>query len=235
VGSSNLYYSAEKTVTSYTFDKMPTNGETIYVRLITNFNGTWVHADYTYTAASEAAMTSPTAGSTFAGASVTFNWTTIPSATGYYLWIGSSGVGSSDIYYSAEKTVTSYTFTRMPTNGETIYVRLTTNFNGTWVYNDYTYRAEMPPAVLTAPVPGSTLGGASVTFDWSAPSGATGYYLWIGSQGVGSNDIYNSAEKTVTTYTFTRVPTNGETIYVRLTTNYNGTWVHNDYTYTAAE
>ena len=27
------------------------NGETIYVRLTTNFNGVWVHQDYTYTAA----------------------------------------------------------------------------------------------------------------------------------------------------------------------------------------
>jgi hypothetical protein len=35
----------------------------------------------------------------------------------------------------------SYTFARMPTNGETIYVRLTTNYNGTWVQNDYVYTA----------------------------------------------------------------------------------------------
>jgi len=36
-------------------------------------------------------------------------------------------------------------------------------------------------------------------------------------------------------YTYPDMPTNGETIYVRLTTNYNGTWVHNDYRFTAAE
>ena len=234
-GSNNLYNSAEKTVTSYTFNSLPTNGETIYVRLTTNFNGIWAHTDYTYTAATAAAMTSPTAGSAFSGASVTFDWTTIASATGYYLWIGSTGVGSNDIYNSAEKTVTTYTFPRMPTNGETIYVRLSTNYNGVWVHNDYTYKAESLAAVLTAPTPNSTLTAASVTFDWTAPSGATGYYLWIGSTAVGSNDIYNSAEKTVTTYTFTHMPTNGEAIYVRLITNYNGTWVHNDYTYTSAE
>ena len=232
-GSNNLYNSAEKTVTSYTFNSLPTNGETIYVRLTTNFNGIWAHTDYTYTAATAAAITSPTGGSTFTGASVTFDWTTIASATGYYLWIGSTGVGSNDIYNSAEKTVITYTFPRMPTNGETVYVRLITNYSGTWVHNDYTYKAESLAAVLTAPAPNSTLTGASVTFDWTAPSGATGYYLWIGSTAVGSNDIYNSAEKTVTTYTFTRMPTNGETVYVRLITNYNGVWVHNDYTYKA--
>jgi hypothetical protein len=72
-----------------------------------------------------------------------------------------------------------------------------------------------------------------VAFTWTAAPGATGYYLWIGSTGPGSNNIYNSAPKTVTTYTFTQMPTNGEPIYVRLITNYNGIWVNQDYTYTA--
>jgi len=233
VGSNNIYNSAEKTVTSYTFTSMPMNGETIYVRLTTNYSGTWVHKDYTYTAAAQAAMTAPAQGSSFAGPSVTFTWSAAAGATGYYLWIGSTGAGSNNIYNSAEKTLTSYTFPAMPTNGETIYVRLTTNYSGTWVHNDYTYTAAAQ-AVLTTPTQGSTLDGPSVTFDWTAAAGATGYYLWIGSTGVGSNNIYNSAEKTVTSYTFTHTPTNGETIYVRLTTNYSGTWVHNDYTYTAA-
>jgi len=233
-GSNNLYNSALKTVTSYTFTNMPTNGEPIYVRLTTDFNGAWVHADYTYTAAAQALLTSPTQGATFAGTSVTFTWSAAPNATNYYLLIGSTGVGSNNLYNSAPKTVTSYTFNGMPTNGETIYVRLTTNFNGTWLSKDYTFKAEATPAMITAPAAGSTLPGPSATFTWSAPSGETGYYLWIGTSGVGSNNVYNSAEKTVNSYTFSSLPTNGEPIYVRLITNYNGTWVSNDYTYTAA-
>jgi hypothetical protein len=234
-GSNNIYNSAPKTVTSYTFTAMPTNGETIYVRLITNFNGTWLHNDYTYTAKANApaAMISPAASATFSGSSVTFSWTPESSATGYYLWIGSTGRGSNNIYNSAEKTVTSYTFTQMPTNGETIYVRLSTNYNGIWVSNYYTYTAYHEPAAITSPAAGSTFSGSSVTFAWTTAPGATGYYLWIGSTGVGSNNIYNSEEKTTTTYTFTHMPTNGGTIYVRLSTNYNGTWKPNDYVYTA--
>jgi hypothetical protein len=236
VGSNNIYNSAEKTVTSYTFPYMPTNGETIYVRLSTNYNGTWVSDYYTYTAYhAPAAMLSPAQGSTFSGSSVTFNWTAEPGATGYYLWIGSTGVGSNDIYNSAEKTVTSYTFTQMPTNGETIFVRLSTNYNGIWASNYYTYTAAAHAAAsMTSPTSGTTFAGSSVTFNWAAEPGATGYYLWIGSTGANSNNIYNSAEKTVTSYTFTQMPTNGETVYVRLSTNYNGTWVSNYYTYTAA-
>jgi hypothetical protein len=233
-GSNNIYNSAEKTVTSYTFTGMPTNGETIYVRLITNFNGTWEYNNYTFTALAQAALTSPVQGSTFTGSSVTFTWSAAPTATGYYLLIGSTGVGSNNIYNSALKTVTTYTFASMPVNGETIYVRLTTNFNGTWLSKDYTFKASATTALMTSPAAGSTFTGPSVAFSWSAVSSATGYYLWIGSTGVGSNNLYNSAQKTVTSYTFTTMPTNGEPIYVRLITNYNGTWVSKDYAYTAA-
>jgi len=234
VGSSNLYYSALKNVTSYTFTAMPTNGETIYVRLTTNYSGAWVHTDYTYTAAAQALLSSPTAGSSFTGTSVTFTWSAAPNATDYYLLIGTTGVGSNNLYNSAPKTVTSYTFNGMPTNGETIYVRLTTNFSGTWLSKDYIFKAEAIPAAITAPAAESAFTGLSATFTWTTPSGATGYYLWIGTTGVGSNNLYNSEQKTVNTYTFSGLPTNGEPVYVRLITNYNGTWVSKDYTYTAA-
>jgi hypothetical protein len=232
VGSNNIYNSALKLSTSYTYTAMPTNGETIYVRLTTNYNGTWVSSDYTYTAATQSSFIAPVAGGVLPGSSIPFTWTAAPGATGYYLWIGSTGAGSNNLYNSALKTGTSYTFTAMPINGETIYVRLITNFNGAWAHADYTYSAALPAAMIS-PTAGATLAGASVPFSWTTSAGATGYFLQIGSTGAGTDDIYNSAEKTVTTYTFTRMPTNGETIYVRLTTNYNGVWLHNDYTYIA--
>jgi hypothetical protein len=191
-----------------------------------------VYNDYSYTAASQAVLTSPAPGSTLASANVAFGWTAAANATGYYLWIGSTGVGSNNLYNSAEKTGTSYSFNSMPTNGETVYVRLTTNYGGTWVHNDYIYTAASQ-AVLTSPAPASTLTGASVNFAWTSAPNATGYYLLIGSTGVGSNNLYNSQEKTGTSYTFNSMPTNGESVFVRLITNYSGTWAYNDYTYTA--
>jgi hypothetical protein len=101
------------------------------------------------------------------------------------------------------------------------------------VHNDYTYTAATA-AVLTTPTPGTTLSGSSVTFDWTAgTTGATQYYLSIGSTGVGSTDIYNSGWRDVTSWEAWGLPTNGETLYVRLSTDFGGTVVHNDYTYTA--
>jgi hypothetical protein len=232
-GSYNLYYSGSVTTTSATVNNLPTNGATIYARLTTEFGGTWVHTDYTYTATSLAAMTSPTPSSTLTGSSVTFSWTTVSGATGYILSVGTTGAGSYNLDYSGSITATSATVSNLPTNGGTIYVRLTTNFNGTWVHTDYTYTAAKI-AAMTSPTPGSTLTGASVKFTWTTAPGATGYILSLGTTGAGSYNLYYSGSITATSVTVNNLPTNGATIYARLTTNFNGTWVHTDYTYTAA-
>lgn len=184
------------------------------------------------TSGGPAPLTSPAQGSTLPGPTVTFAWTAASSATGYYLYIGSTGVGSSNLYKSSELKVTTHTSTTMPTNGETIYVRLITNYNGTEVHNDYTFTAARQGAITT-PKPGSKFTAASVTFDWSAGVGATGYYIQISSKGVGKDDLYNSAETTATTLTFTKMPTTGKKIYVRLITSFNGVLAHTDYTFTA--
>jgi hypothetical protein len=233
-GSNDLYNSELKTGLSYTFTGLPVDGSTVYVRLITSIGGYWVHNDYQFTAAGPATIIAPANSSVLPGPAATFTWTAEPSALGYYLWIGTGGTGSNDIYNSGLKSAstTSYTFTSLPAQGQTIYVRLITNFNGQWLSRDYTYTAATA-SVLTAPNPGSTFTGPSATFTWTAAPGATGYYLWIGSLGVGSNDIYNSQLKTGTSYTFGSLPTNGEVLYVRLFTSFNGITAYNDYQFTA--
>jgi ribosomal protein S8E len=123
----------------------------------------------------------------------------------------------------------------LPTNGETIYVRLNAVTNGVAVQTDCTYTAVTEAqAALTSPAPGSTLAGATATFTWTPAAGATSYSLWLGSTGVGSSDLYNSHSITATSATVSGLPTNGETIYARLNVITNGIAVHTDYTYTAA-
>jgi hypothetical protein len=142
-------------------------------------------------------------------------------------------VGSTNVYNSGWRNALSWTATGLPTNGETLYVMLSTDYNGLVAKSNTTYLAATA-AVLTTPAPNSTLSGSSVTFDWSAATGApTQYYLSIGSTGVGSSNIYNSGWRNVTSWEATGLPTNGEALYVRLSTDYGGTMVHNDYTYTA--
>jgi hypothetical protein len=89
------------------------------------------------------------------------------------------------------------------------------------------------PAVLTTPVPGSTLPGASVTFGWSSGSGVTQYSLYVGTT-AGGNDLYDQSQGTNLSATVTNLPTTGQRIYVTLWSNIAGSWQTNNYTYVAS-
>jgi hypothetical protein len=208
----------------------------LYARLFTKFGGVSEYSDYVYTAVPQApaVLSSPTPGTTLPSSSVTFTWNAVTGATDYELFIGNTGPGSYNLFYSGNTTATSLLAGGLPTNGGTLNVRLYTKFGGTLEYSDYIFTAvSQPPAMLTAPTNGSTLPGSSVTFTWNAATGATDYELFVGSTGPGSYNLYYSGDKTVTSLTVSGLPTNGETIYARLYTNFNGTLEYFDYTFTA--
>jgi hypothetical protein len=79
-------------------------------------------------------------GTTLAKVDFTFQWTA-GAASQCVLWIGSTGVGSSNFGGTGATTSTSYGATGLPTDGRTMYVRLWSQISGTWLYNDYTYTA----------------------------------------------------------------------------------------------
>ena len=72
---------------------------------------------------------------------VTFTWTTGSGTSDINLMLGSTGVGSHNLYQSAASMATSTTVRSLPTNGEVIYARLWYKINGVWEYADTTYRA----------------------------------------------------------------------------------------------
>jgi hypothetical protein len=174
----------------------------------------------------------PSPGSILNGPEVTFTWTPLTGATGYSLWIGTTGAGSKDLYDSGEYTTTWRKFAGLPTHGETIYVRLYTTSGKATVHSDYTYTATTQAAMIS-PSPDTSLGSSTVTFTWSAAAGATGYSLWLSSIGPGLDDLYDSHEWPRTSATVNGLPTNDATIYARLFTTYGNATVHSDYTYTA--
>ena len=88
----------------------------------------------------KATMISPTPGSTLAGSSQTFTWTTGSGVSSYLLWVGTK-VGGNDIYNPTLPTAaTSATVLNIPSHGKTVYVRLWSYINGVRQYNDYTYK-----------------------------------------------------------------------------------------------
>jgi hypothetical protein len=134
-------------------------------------------------------------------------------------------------------TATTETVSDLPNNGQTFYVRLYYLINGGWQYTDYTYVASgsPTPAALTTPTPNTLtpLSGSSVAFSWNPGNVATHFEFYVGTTGVGSSNLYNSGNVTVTTETVSDLPTNGSTVYARLYWFINGVWQHADYTYVA--
>ena len=214
---------------------LPTNGSILYVTLYSLISGAWVPNAYTYTAFTAAAggvITTPTPSSTLSGSSVTFDWTAGASASAYWLVVGSTAGG--DNYYSSGNlgNVLTAIASGLPTNGSILYVTLYSLISGAWVPNAYTYTA-LNPAVITTPTPSSTLSSSSVTFDWTAGTGASAYWLVVGSTAGGDNYYSSGNLGNVLTAIASGLPTNGSILYVTLYSLISGAWVPNAYTYTA--
>ncbi|MCP4105944.1 MAG: hypothetical protein GY749_10470 [Desulfobacteraceae bacterium] len=88
-------------------------------------------------------------------------------------------------------------------------------------------------AVISSPVPSSTLGSTGITFTWNN-SGASQYWLWIGTS-AGNHDVYSGDIGTNTSAPVSGLPANQETLYARLWSEVDGEWLYNDYTYTACD
>jgi hypothetical protein len=232
VGSSNIF-GGIVSGTSQSVTGIPVTGGTLNVRLLSLIAGAWQSIDYTYTEANAvpAALTSPTPSSTLTGSSATFSWTTGSDVTQYDLKVGTTGVGSYNLF-GGVVSGTSQSVTGIPITGGTLNVRLESLISGTWQSIDYTYtEADAVAASLTAPTPSSTLTGSSATFTWTAGSLVTEYDLKVGTTGVGSYNLFSGTE-TGQSQNVTGIPTTGGTLYVRLESLIAGTWQSTDYTFT---
>ncbi|MCP4346315.1 MAG: hypothetical protein GY795_12410 [Desulfobacterales bacterium] len=186
-------------------------------------------------AGSAADITEPVSGSVLDSRTVTFVWNN-SGAEEYWLWIGTSE-GDKDVYSDTQGTGTSETVSVLPYRGETLYVRLWSMTDGGWVFNsDAVYTAcdyRPATAVIQTPAEGAVLNSTDETFVWNN-SGADRYWLWVGTS-PGTNDAYSGDQGTNTSVTVRNLPHSGETLYVRLSSEISGYWVHTERTYTACD
>ena len=130
----------------------------------------------------------------------------------------------------------SLTVSTLPSDGSTVWVRWYYMISGNFQYIDYSYTAlggTASKGTINTPAPGSVLTSASPAFTWSAGTGATAYWLDIGST-PGANNYYTSGNLgNVVTVTSKNVPENGTPVYVTLYSMVGGTWYSNSYSYTA--
>lgn len=183
-----------------------------------------------------AAITSPAAGSTLAGASVTFEWSAGTGVAGYYLMVG-EWAGGNTIFERSMGTQRSVTVTNLPVDGRMLYVRLWSLLDGQWESRDTQFRAAGAQvavrAELTSPAPGAVLPGASATFQWSAGVGVKRYYLFVGLW-PGGNTLFNADMDQARSATVSGLPTAGQPIYLRLWSYIDDLWVPFDAIYAAA-
>ena len=194
---------------------------------------TQVTRSVTVVAPTPPALTTPTPGSTLSGSAVTFDWSAGVGPTEYALKLGTTSYGSYDVYNGTATTALTAPVTGIPTNGAKLYAQLVYKLSGVWKTINYSYTESgtpTPPA-LTTPTPGTTLGGSSVTFDWTAGAGTTEYALKLGTTGAGSSNVYNGVASTALNASVTGIPTNGVTLNAQLVYKQNGVWKTLNYTY----
>lgn len=190
-----------------------------------------------------AVLLSPTPGTQLGSGPVTFTWNQPLGVEAFILQIGTNGPRSQDIFRSPRLEQNSYTFEEgLPALGGTVTVTL-------WSFDDdtnsfiqppqpYEFGTESPRANMISPTDSGTLAGTTQRFEWEAlnPAVQNGYQLWVGTQGVGSDDIdRQSIFRTLNTALVDDIPLDGSTIYVRLRTlnRTTGEWTFRDYTYQA--
>ncbi len=218
---------------------VPANGVTIYATLYSDIAGTWTPESYTYTEAGSyrlAAMTLPAQGSTLTGSCATFTWSAGAGPTAYWLYLGTTGPQSANLFSSGSTTGTSLTVNNLPTNGVTIYATLFSSIDGAWKPVNYTYTESgtFSLAQITSPAPGSTLTGSTATFTWSPGTGATMYYLYLGTTGANSNNVFNSGSQFGTSITVNGIPTGGGQLFATLFSSIDGAWQAQHFAFTEA-
>src|SRR5262249_29436610 len=128
-----------------------------------------------------------------------FQWTSVPNAQSYVLYIGTS-IGANDLLNSGALSQPSYhvDITTLP-NNRTLYARVWTKVGGVWRAQDgggrwvdvsFTREPRNTPTWVY-PTNGLTTLDLSRQFEWTTVENSQGYVLYIGTA-IGANDIYNS-------------------------------------------
>ena len=241
-GGNNYYQSQSLSASTFeqTVNSLPSDGSTVYATWWYFVGGSWSYIEYQYNAfgtnPQKGVITSPAPTSTLTGSSVAFTWTAGAGATGYWIDAGSSAGGNQYFQSGNLGNVLTTTVPGLPVNGSTVYVTLYSLVSGQWLNNQYTYTAYNAGSalgVMQTPIPGSTLSGNVATFTWSAGSGASAYWMDVGST-VGGNNYYQSGNLgNVLTTTVYSLPADGSQIYVTLWSLVGGQWYYNEYHYTS--
>jgi len=217
VGSANIFSSSTGTNQFAIVAGVPASG-TIFVRLWTLLPGGWAFHDYTYVGGvtTAAAITTPTPGTTLAGSTATFGWNAGSGIIQYFLYVGTAGVGSNNIFSSSTVPL-NRRLSLASDRWDHLRAAVVTDFHWLAVPRLHLHGWCRAAGCADDPVAGYDAQRLFELFRWNSGHGASQYYLYVGTAGVGSANIYAASAGTNLSAAVTGIPTSG-TIYVRLWT-----------------
>jgi serine protease len=116
----------------------------------------------------------------------------------------------------------------LPQNGSTVYVRVWSLVGGTWLYHDSIFTSMNGRAQLIRPSPGARFSSTSVTFEWTAGTNVSHYWLSLGTTGEGSSNLQSIDVGTDLIRVVNGLPLNGQAIYIRLWSLVGPNWEYID-------
>jgi hypothetical protein len=154
-----------------------------------------------------------------------------------------SAAGGTDLFSQDLGSALNVTATGLPVDGRPIYARIWYAQPGSsWLAQDFTFTAAngggggggaTANPQIYSPVPGSRLAGTVQTFQWTAGTGASSYWLYVGDTVGGASYFAQSLGGSLSA-TVVSLPIDGRTIYARLWWVKDGSWNYADYTFSAA-
>jgi len=242
-GAKDLVDTGGVHTTSYLATGLP-SGRTLYARIWSAVGGIWQYRDSTFTAApgivSSLAPTFvyPSNGAVNVSQAQAFQWTSVPNAQWYYLYVGTRP-GAQDLVDTGGIHATSFLVGGLP-SGQTLYARIWAEVGGVWRFNDLTFTAAPAPPLaptLTYPANGAVNVDITRPFTWTSVPNAQAYYLYVGTA-VGAHDIVDSFGVQTTSFTANDYMqlklTSGITLYARVWAEVGGIWRYTDSTFIAA-
>jgi len=176
---------------------------------------------------------SPASGSILASSSATFEWGPYPSATAYWLEVGSTS-GGNNYWQSGTLSATTFsqTVSSLPENGSTVWVDLVVlgrrqlAIHGiVWFNGRINCHAHQSDAKRV------NSSGEQRTFTWQAGADTVSAYWIDEGSTAGGNNYYQSESlpTTTTSVTVNNLPIDGSEVYVTLYSLVSGTWLNNPY------
>jgi hypothetical protein len=207
------------------------SGQTLYARLHTQVNNIWHYTEISFSGSSaNVTLTYPASGATHVDLTQPMQWTSVPDAEAYYLYLGTTP-GANDLVNTGEIHDTFYTVLKNVPVDQTLYARIYVKLLGGWRYTERTFTAAPLAATLTYPVKGAVDVDRARLATWAPLPNADAYYLYVGTT-PGARDIIDSHSMADSSFPLDRLPI-GQTVYARLHTRAGGRWRSVDSTFTA--